>query len=468
MRAQFHRIIRRVAMISYSLGVISLIIGIVLSVSVKPVSASTNATGGGGNHKIWICHVPQGNPGNARAIYVDEHGWDGHDNHSRDFRIDGPNDPRCGGGDPTKTSVPPTKTQAPPTQTPVKPTDVPPTEVPPTEVPPTEVPPTDEPTKVPPTDEPTSTPVTPEVTVTLGSTPENTPTDTPTDEPTATLVVTGTPEATATPTDTPTNTPEDPTSTPTETPTETPTNTPTDTATFTPTATLTPTELAQFISLKLAWVCIQGTQQWTVTNNNPFDVSFDWEMDNADVASQPAAKMASLSNSVLSAIASGSLTAPANSQINWNTVGGYHTMRITWTEPDGSRRSLNLTTSVDSPCLVPTEEPTVSVTEDPGSSPTPNDPGSTNTPQVGVTPTVVIPVTGSSPTPKVNLSVKVATLTPAPGDPLATEAVLIPVTGAEQSGSPLSDLPLSTLLTNLGIIMLGLALSAHGLSLKIK
>lgn len=459
MRTQINRFLRRVAMISYSLGVVSLIIGIVLSVSVQPVSASKLNTGGGGDHKIWICHVPPGNPGNARAIYVDENGWDGHDNHSGDFRINGPHDRRCGGDDPTKTPVPPTKTLVKPTDVPptdVPPTDVPPTDVPPTDVPPTDVPPTDEPTEVPPTDEPpTSTPVTPEVTVTLGSTPENTPTDTPTDEPTSTPTDTGTPEVTATVTDTPTNTPEPFTATPTETFTETPT----ETATFTPTPTITATELAQFISLKLAWACFQGTQQWTVTNGNPFDVSFDWEMDNADTASISSAKMASLSASVNAAIASGSLTAPANSQISWNTAGGYHTMRITWTEDGEVRRSLNLTTSVESPCLVPTNEPTVEVTDDPGS---------TSTPQVGTTPTVVIPVTGVNPTKKVSISVKVATLTPAPGDPAATEAILIPVTGAEDSGLPISSMPLNSLFTNLGMILLGIAFSSHGLSIKSK
>ncbi len=33
------------------------------------------------DRKITICHVPPGNPENARSIEVDANGWNGHDNH---------------------------------------------------------------------------------------------------------------------------------------------------------------------------------------------------------------------------------------------------------------------------------------------------------------------------------------------------------------------------------------------------
>ena len=77
--------------------------------------------------KIWICHVPPGNPNNKQALYVDANSWDGHKNHSGDFIIDGKNDPRCKNESPTNTTVPtkiiPTNTTEPtkivePTNTP--------------------------------------------------------------------------------------------------------------------------------------------------------------------------------------------------------------------------------------------------------------------------------------------------------------------------------------------------------------
>ena len=37
------------------------------------------------DRKITICHVPPGNPENARSIEVDANGWNGHDNHEGDY-----------------------------------------------------------------------------------------------------------------------------------------------------------------------------------------------------------------------------------------------------------------------------------------------------------------------------------------------------------------------------------------------
>lgn len=34
--------------------------------------------------KIWICHVPK--EGKSVSLYVDEHGWDGHDHHKNDYK----------------------------------------------------------------------------------------------------------------------------------------------------------------------------------------------------------------------------------------------------------------------------------------------------------------------------------------------------------------------------------------------
>jgi hypothetical protein len=110
-----------------------------------------------------------------------------------------------------------------------------PTTPPPTETPtPTEEP-TEEPTATPteqPTEEPTATP-TEEPT----EEPTATPTEEPTEEPTATPTEQPTEEPTATPTEQPT---EEPTATPTEQPTEEPTATPTEQPTEEPT--VTPTE----------------------------------------------------------------------------------------------------------------------------------------------------------------------------------------------------------------------------------
>jgi hypothetical protein len=226
MKANYSKVFRRLASIAYSAGALSLIIGLLLSTVNQTVYASSQSTGGGGDNKVWICHVPPGNPGNAHAIYVDANGWNGHDNHTGDFLISGENDPRCGG-----TDVASTKTS--------EPTEVKVTETSePTEVKATEV---KEPTEV----EHTQTPTVTEI---VGST--QTPTDTPTDGPTATGTVT---------------------------PTDTPTNGPTATGTATPTDTATPTATAvSFKRLSVNWECVDGQQLWSITNPNPFAVNVSW------------------------------------------------------------------------------------------------------------------------------------------------------------------------------------------------
>ncbi len=89
------------------------------------------------SHRVWICHVPPGNPGNAHAIEVDENGWNGHDGHPGDFLLDGPDDPDCPPSVSTTTTVP--VTTVPPTNPPTTST-VPVTTVPSTEPPTTTVP----------------------------------------------------------------------------------------------------------------------------------------------------------------------------------------------------------------------------------------------------------------------------------------------------------------------------------------
>ncbi len=421
MLPQFHSIFKKLAALSYSMGVVSLIVGIILSLSVHPVAASNNATGGG-THKIWICHVSAS--GNKVPVYVDEDGWSGHDDHPRDFRISGPNDRDCS----NPTSIPPTKvpttavppTEVPPTQVPpteVPPTQVPPTEVPPTEVPPTEVPPTEvPPTEVPPTEEP-------EITVTLQVTPQDTV------EPTATgtLEPTGTPEETAEPT---------------ATLAFTATETVTEASTLTPT--LTPTGEIELVNLKLSWACVNGVQVWTVTNESGSSVQFSWELDNAGTAMTNPMKLASPKKIQNLAIDSGSATVPANSQYSWSTLAGYHTMVIRWDNGDGSDSSRSVTTSETVPCQVP----------ETSSSPTP---------QNGTTP--VSGVTPQTQNTRVN---RVVTLTPDPGDPALTEEILIPVTGDELPGLPFADMPLSGIFINLGMVLLGVALTSHGIFLKFK
>jgi hypothetical protein len=323
MKINYSKFFRKLASFAYSAGALSLIVGILLSTVNQTVYASSQNTGGGGDHKVWICHVPPGNPGNAHAINVDANGWNGHDNHAGDFLISGENDPRCSGDDEesTKTSEPsktpkPTKTQ--------EPTEVKETETKePTEVEETE---TKEPTEVEDTNTPTATQV-------VGST--QTPTDTPTDGPTAT--------GTFTPTDTPTNGPTAAgTATLTDTTTPTITDTPTDTAT--PIA----TEVS-FKRLSVNWECVDGQQLWSITNPNPFAVNVGWAF-----SSGPGP---------------GSTSIPGNSSYNFTVAGGYRTITVTWNDGE-SNQSLSSTTSPTSPCAISaTSTATQTSGEDPTSTP---------------------------------------------------------------------------------------------------
>ena len=99
-------------------------------------------------------------------------------------------------------------------------------------------------------------------------------------------------------------------------------------------------------------------------------------------------------------------------------------MQIFWEGPGGAVHSLSVTTSATSPCQVgdPTSTPKDNLTntpgpEDPTSTPDGNDPTNTPSPQRSPTGEVFVP--------------QVETLTPDPGNPEATQAVLIPVTGAD-------------------------------------
>lgn len=35
--------------------------------------------------KVWICHVPSGNPENQQSLHVSVNGWNGHDKHDLDY-----------------------------------------------------------------------------------------------------------------------------------------------------------------------------------------------------------------------------------------------------------------------------------------------------------------------------------------------------------------------------------------------
>ena len=414
MKINYSKIFRKLASFAYSAGVLSLIVGLLLSTVNQSVSASSQNTGGGGDHKVWICHVPPGNTGNIRAIYVDANGWNGHDNHAGDFQISGENDPRCGGvdeEDPTKTSEPsktpkPTKTS--------EPTEVKASETKePTEVEETE---TKEPTEVEETNTPTATQV-------VGST--QTPTDTPTDNPTATSTATPTDTPTAGPTSTGTSTPTD-TATPTNTFTPTDTSTPTNTATPTDTATPTATEVS-FRRLSVDWQCVEGQQMWTITNPNAFSVNVGW--------------------SFSSGPGPGSANIPANSSYNFTVAGGYRTINVSWNDGE-SNQSLSSTTSPTSPCATSgTSTATQTSDGDPDPTSTPTKPG----------------VTSQNPAASSQNSF-FATLA-ATVDP--SQEVLIPVTGADFS-NPFSNMPLSSIFLNLGFIFLGMAFLTHGLSSKLK
>jgi hypothetical protein len=465
--------LRKIALFSYSAGVISLIVGIIMSVTVQPAFAysTTGDTGSGGSvviqnltfHHTQTVSPPTSVPPTNTSVPPTKT-----PNHDNPTNTPHPTKVETTVCPPTATKVPPTATKVPPTNTSVPPTN---TSVPPTN---TSVPPTS--TSVPPTSTPvppTSTPVPPTNTSVPPTETKVVPTDTPTDE-VPTLQVTQPPSPTPTateekPTPTDTNTP-DPTQTSTNTPedtaTPTTTSTPVDTATATSTAedtatptstatiTLSPTpEIPDFLALKLALACVQGVQQWTVTNENGVDVVFTWDLSDASAGLISSAKVASPKESVSASLSNGTATVPANSQYTWYTAGGYHTMVIHWTDFGSVNHSLSLTSSQTSPCRVPeyTTTPTVQS-------------GPTKTPQSGT-----ITPTEKTTTKRQNTPTSfVATLTQDPGNVNATQQVLIPVTGADQSGNPFTGMPVSSIFLNLGLVLLGIALSSYGISIKFK
>lgn len=452
MKTNRSKLLRKLTSFTYSASIISLIIGVILSVVNQPVYASAQGPDNGGD-KIWICHIPPGNPENGRAINVDANGWDGHDIHVGDFQISGENDPRCGGvqgGEPTNTLNP----------TDVKPTD---TQAP-TEVVNTA---TSQPTigqELTATNTPTTEvvndhkvwichlpPGNPENALALNvdadgwnghdihvgdfeiDGPEDprcaAPTSTPTSTATILIGATSTPVETATPT-------------PTETSTATPTNTPTNTPTFT----ATPTETAiPFARLQVNWECVSGEQLWTISNPNPFPVNVEWSVGNA--SSTSSGNIVPVSFKASHGTTTGSATVPANSSINFYTPGGYHTITVSWMDDNEQQNTLNMTTSLTSPCPVNQEN-----------TPTPGgNGGSTSTPTAPRTSLRVLPTATPRPT-------FVATLA-ATSDP--SLSVLIPVTGADLN-DPFTNTPLSTLFLNLGFVFLGMAFLAHGVSNRLK
>ena len=85
---------------------IRLLAAIVMAVGVGGVLASP-VTAEPQDHKISICHVPPGNPGNAHVITIDQHAWENghtpHNSHNADFVVD--DDNKCPAGDVTSTTT---------------------------------------------------------------------------------------------------------------------------------------------------------------------------------------------------------------------------------------------------------------------------------------------------------------------------------------------------------------------------
>lgn len=405
---------------AYSAGVVSLIVGILLSLTAQPVLAVPEDPGNGnpnntqeatqtstpdvpgapgtpgsdtgpgseGNeNKIWICHAPPATPAGWTVNYVDESGWGGHSHHPGDFIITSASDPAC-----TK----PAESTATSTSTPTL-------------------------TATPGEEEKVTICHVAEaqwVIITISQSALITHEDHHED-----FVINSEEDAARCAAPEPSETPEP---TATNTPTETPTNTPTNTPTMTPTSTEVPDA-----RLSLDWMCLGDQQQWTVSNPNPFAVAFSWSISGSG--------------------SSGSV--PANSSLSFYTAPGYHTLTINWTDSSNTPRSLSMTTSENSPC------PEVSTTL----TATPGRPERTPPPQGE--PTVVIPVTGGQPPVKAAAVLPTFVSTLAPVDPNAE--LLIPVTGAEQS-NPLQGTTLASLFLQFGFVFLGMAFVSHGIVIKVK
>lgn len=255
-----HKIARAFGMlttVAYSLGVIFLITGVLLSTVVTPAKADTNPIWDKSS-LVYLSGTCSGNCSGPISETIQNHGSDMQGTVTYYVFLNGGSTPVATGTVPALKSGESYTITFTPTQSgtysfevdqrpghpgtgrlgagsctvicTVPPTTVPPTEVPPTTVPPTSVPPTL-------TNTPTNTP-----TATATNTPTSTPTSTPTNTPTNTPTATPTNTPTNTPTSTPSNTPVPgasltPTPLPSETPT--PTNTPVPTE-VPPTATNTP------------------------------------------------------------------------------------------------------------------------------------------------------------------------------------------------------------------------------------
>ncbi|MBA4420794.1 MAG: hypothetical protein C0391_06575 [Anaerolinea sp.] len=184
----------------------------------------------------------------------------------------------------------------------------------------------------------------------------------------------------------------------------------------------------------MGYICAAPQQQWTVSNTNGSPVQFGWS---------------------LSSGGSGSGTVPANSSLTFSTVGGYHTMTISWLDNNDQQHNLSSTTSETSPCPAPdTATPVVN-------------PPPTKVPETGGggEEPLLIPVTGGVQPVKQAAAQPtfVSTLTTADPD----QELLIPVTGADFS-NPFSGTPLGTLFLKFGYIFLGIAFLSQGVSFKLK
>jgi len=278
-------------------------------------------------------------------------------------------------------------------------------------------------------------------------TPTKEPTETPTEEPTETP----TEEPTVTPTDDPTETPtEEPTETPTEEPTVTPTDDPTETPTVeptTPSETMTPEpDPGQALHPILECVdLLEGSVVKAYFGYQNFDtIPVTVEIGDLNYFSpdpidrgQPEVFEAGRHKSVFS------VEFPDEVELVWTLIG-----------PDGETRTATATSSSQL-CQVPTEEPTEEPTETPTEEPTeeptvqPTQPASTDEPSQ------------TTPQPAVtNIPSQSGTVVPTMGIPQAVaDPELIPVTGGEMMQTPFGLLEVGlvqNILINLGIGMLGI------------
>lgn len=236
------------------------------------------------------------------------------------------------------------------------------------------------------------------------------------------------------------------TETATETKTATATETETATATATETATATTTATATAIApdaLSVSYVCLVTSMNWSVTNPNEFDVTFDWEVDPsvAGIGSLGGKFFSAKAVVVAAAVASGTDVAPAGSSVVfYSSTPATHVVRISYTLPDATLPTISQVTNGNDFCKPKDVDPTGT------SIPT------QETPVIRV----LIPVTGSTPVPTLQ-------------KPIAQSGqILIPVTGVD-----LGDLVSGAqnksgrLMMNYGFALLGLGLVLQGFAKKI-